>query len=83
MTQTVEIWHRAEITLHSARAHDHPDTEVDVRAEFVGPNGRAISLPGFWDGGDVWKVRFAPPGRDASDVDGYVLTGIKDRERNG
>lgn len=59
-TQTVEQWNRLELVLRSSRAYEHPDTDVAIRAEFTGPDGETIALLGFWDGGDVWKVRFAP-----------------------
>lgn len=58
---TVEQWRVAEISLGcDKRAYANPLTDVDVQAEFCGPNGETITLHGFWDGGDVWKVRFAP-----------------------
>lgn len=31
-----------------------------VVATFVGPDGRTITVDGFWDGGHTWKVRMAP-----------------------
>lgn len=31
-----------------------------VVATFVGPDGRRITVDGFWDGGHTWKVRMAP-----------------------
>jgi hypothetical protein len=34
-------------------------------AEFRGPNDRRLTVPGFWDGGRDWRLRFTPtePGR--------------------
>src|ERR1043165_9511360 len=39
--------------------------DVDVRGDFTGPDGTHISIPGFYAGGNVWKIRFSPtkPGR--------------------
>ncbi len=34
---------------------------VWVEAAFTGPDGQMYTVPGFWDGGNVWRVRFAPP----------------------
>lgn len=53
------IWRAVEITLTSAVAHAPPlDTDVDVT--FTAPSGRTRPVPGFWDGGTDWRVRFAP-----------------------
>lgn len=34
---------------------------VWLEATFTGPSGQRYTVPGFWDGGDVWRIRFAPP----------------------
>ncbi|HIP73855.1 MAG TPA: DUF5060 domain-containing protein, partial [Anaerolineae bacterium] len=34
---------------------------VWIEATFTGPDGQRYTIPGFWDGGNVWRVRFAPP----------------------
>ncbi len=54
------LWRVAEISLGSETDYDNPyaDAEVDVR--FEGPGGAVIDRPAFWDGGNRWKVRFAP-----------------------
>lgn len=51
-------WH--DFSARSAQKHVNPYTEVNLLGEFVGPNGKKILIPGFWDGGDGWKLRFAP-----------------------
>lgn len=33
---------------------------VDFRVEFKGPNNIILNVPGFWNGGNTWKVRFTP-----------------------
>jgi len=40
------------------------DRDVIV-SEWTGPDGTAVRVPAFWDGGRTWRVRFAPvrPGR--------------------
>lgn len=60
MTLRVELWNRVEIELTSTRTRPHPDTDVSVAATFTAPSGSTITLPGFWDGADTWRVRFAP-----------------------
>lgn len=34
-----------------------PMRDVRLRVEFRAPDGRQKELEGFWDGGDVWRVR--------------------------
>ncbi|MBM3335411.1 DUF4038 domain-containing protein [Candidatus Sumerlaeota bacterium] len=33
---------------------------VDFSGEFVGPEGKTLKAPGFYDGGTTWVIRFAP-----------------------
>jgi hypothetical protein len=54
------IWTVAEIILESDRDRENPYLDVDVVARFSGPDGRHIDRAAFWDGGRVWRVRFAP-----------------------
>lgn len=56
----VEQWRVAEVTLTSAKTYARPFHEVDVTATFTGPGGVTLTRPAFWDGGNTWKVRFAP-----------------------
>jgi hypothetical protein len=35
--------------------------DVELWGEFSGPQGARMRIPGFYDGGGVWKVRFSPP----------------------
>ena len=49
-----------EISLLSAQPHDNPFTEVLLEAKVTSPDGRSISVPGFWDGGDTWRLRLTP-----------------------
>jgi hypothetical protein len=60
MIKKVEQWRVCEIPLESKAAYSNPFLDVDVRADFMGPSGKTITLLGFWDGGNNWKVRFAP-----------------------
>lgn len=34
--------------------------DVELTGEFTGPGGARLRVPGFYDGGDTWKVRFSP-----------------------
>ena len=57
MTQA--LWHEHEITLTAARAYANPYVDVQVWAEFTHTSGATLRRPAFWDGGAIWKVRFA------------------------
>jgi hypothetical protein len=57
---TVEQWRVAEISLASSKSYANPFMDVDVTAIFTGPGGESIQRPAFWDGGNTWKIRFAP-----------------------
>jgi hypothetical protein len=60
MVLKTEKWCICEIDLTCEAAYRNPFIDVDVRAEFVSTSGRTIVLSGFWDGGQSWKIRFAP-----------------------
>ena len=49
-----------ELTEQEAAAHPNPYLTVELRAEFRNARGDTFRLPGFWDGGRHFKVRFAP-----------------------
>jgi hypothetical protein len=70
--QDLKTWDVFEITLKSSTTFQNPYIEslktgekAYVTAIFTGTEGscagKKITAPGFWDGDDVWKIRFAPP----------------------
>ncbi len=59
MKFTVEIYKRLEIVLNSDKTYDNPFTDVDIDAVFTHESGKVITLPGFWNGANEWKVRFS------------------------
>lgn len=56
-----QTWRPAEIQIEAANDHADPYRDLDLAATFTGPGGQELTMPGFWDGGDTWRVRFAPP----------------------
>ncbi|HEU5098035.1 MAG TPA: DUF4038 domain-containing protein [Roseiflexaceae bacterium] len=54
-------WREVEITLTAERDYSHPYTDLDVWADFIHDTGATLRRPAFWDGGRVWKIRFASP----------------------
>lgn len=59
-SDTVARWKMLEITLNSSKTYTDPFNQVELSATFFGPDGKVIIRPAFWDGGMIWKVRFAP-----------------------
>ncbi|MES2657044.1 MAG: DUF4038 domain-containing protein [Verrucomicrobiota bacterium] len=57
---TVQRWRVAEIPLTGSVTYADPFQDVDVTATFTGPGGETLVRPAFWDGGNSWKIRFAP-----------------------
>lgn len=57
----VQRWRAVEIVLTSSKTYTNPFQDVDVTATFRGAGGVTIVRPAFWDGGRIWKIRFAPP----------------------
>ncbi len=49
----------AEITFTAAREHVDPFNSVELDAVFTAPDGTGRRVPGFWDGGKTWKVRYS------------------------
>lgn len=61
--ETPEImqWTTHEITLKSKDLPGNPYTDIEIWAIFSNNLGDTLVRPAFWDGGDTWKIRFAPP----------------------
>ena len=55
-----ETWICNEITFESEKAYSDPFNDVDVDLYLYG-NGKKYTIPGFWYGGNVWKIRFVCP----------------------
>jgi hypothetical protein len=53
-------WQEVELAFTVSAAVGNPYTDIDFHVLFVnGPD--TLLRPAFWDGGEVWKVRFASP----------------------
>jgi hypothetical protein len=88
--QPVKAWDIFEVTLKSSTPPKNPyvsfltsGNDAYVTALFTGSTGeckgQTIKVPGFWDGNDTWKIRFAPP---LSGTWNYQ-TSSADRKMNG
>ena len=57
----VQQWTTHEITLNSKASYTNYYTDVEVWAQFTNGKGDTLLRPAFWDGENIWKIRFAPP----------------------
>jgi hypothetical protein len=58
--ETANVWQCFEISFKASNKYKNPYLDVDLWGEFKGPNGAFLKIPAFWDGGNTWKIRFAP-----------------------
>jgi hypothetical protein len=58
-TQAVEQWGHTELVFRGPSG-GNPYADVQLRARFT-QGDRTIDVSGFWDGDDLYKVRFSPP----------------------
>lgn len=56
--EVVAVYGRFELRLDGP-SHGNPFVEVDLRAQVDGPDG-SVSVPGFYDGDGVFRLRFMP-----------------------
>ena len=50
-----------EISFHARHPHADPFNDVTLDVVFSEPGGKKLKVPAFWDGGSLWKVRYASP----------------------
>lgn len=48
-----------EVSLTTTNTYSNPYTDVTILATFQGPT-KTVTIEGFWDGNDKWKLRMAP-----------------------
>jgi hypothetical protein len=51
----------AEWSFRSSRKYAEPFREIELDAVFTDPDGVSRTVPAFWAGDDVWRVRYASP----------------------
>ena len=57
---SVPKWAVHEIVLTAENSYANPYVEGAVVAALTGPEGDTLVVPGFWDGGNTWRIRFTP-----------------------
>src|SRR3954447_23555258 len=48
-----------EISFSAARAHSDPFNQIELDVTLTDPAGTTRKVPGFWAGGDKWKIRYS------------------------
>lgn len=48
-----------EVTLTAELNYTDPFNQVSLDAIFTDPNGQELRVPGFWGGGNTWKIRYS------------------------
>ena len=77
MTVDAETWVCNELTFESEKTYADPFNDVDVDLYLYG-NGKKYTIPGFWYGGNVWKIRFVCP----EESEWYFETVCTDKENS-
>ena len=59
-TLSAETWRAIELSFESGKTYADPFNDVTLDLLLYG-GGRLYTVPGFWDGGNMWRVRFVCP----------------------
>jgi len=57
---TVARWDMHEFELHGRCHVENPFRDAALIGEFTSPSGKTLTVEGFHDGGDTWRLHFAP-----------------------
>jgi len=57
---SAETWRAVEVSFESEKVYADPFGEAELDLLLYG-GGRLYTVPGFWDGGNTWRVRFVCP----------------------
>ena len=60
-SESGHTWQRWEHALTSTRPYESPYAHVILRVTYTGPAQRTLRTYGFWDGGNVFRIRCAFP----------------------
>lgn len=58
--KNTQQWKVFETSFESSKSYPNPFMDVQVDVVFK-KDGKSWKIPAFWDGENIWKVRFAPP----------------------
>jgi Domain of unknown function (DUF5060)/Protein of unknown function (DUF4038) len=76
-----QVWYPQDLAFTSTANKANPYMDVtDFTVTFTAPDGTKLTVPGFYTGGQVWKVRFSPTSAGAFT---YVTSSMQDPSLNG
>jgi Domain of unknown function (DUF5060)/Protein of unknown function (DUF4038) len=74
-------WYPQDLIFTSKSTKANPYMDVtDFKVTFTGPGGVKLTLPGFYTGGQIWKVRFSPT---SAGTFTYLTSSTQDPSLNG
>src|SRR5262245_60584401 len=53
-------WGLFEASFTTTQKYENAFQDVDLFVTFTSPSRQTYTVRGFWDGGNVWRVRFSP-----------------------
>lgn len=56
----IEKWRTGILSFESKKSYGNPFLDVIIQAVFTAPSGREIIREAYWDGGNSYRVSFAP-----------------------
>ncbi len=56
----IEKWRTDLLTFTSSKSYNNPFLDVQIMGLFVAPSGRTIKREAYWNGGNEYKISFAP-----------------------
>ena len=56
----IKKWRAGILTFESRAAYKNPFLDLTIEAVFEGPSAQVIRREAYWDGGNIYKVSFAP-----------------------
>src|SRR5664279_2066467 len=60
MLTEVPQWTVFETQFNGDSNYSNPFQDVDVSVSFKSPTGKIFQTQAFWDGDNIWRVRFSP-----------------------
>lgn len=58
--QTAQLWKPTDLSFTSSVCYANPYQDMEMAATFTHASGAKLKINGFWNGGQEWKIRFAP-----------------------
>ena len=59
-TNPVPKWDRFEIAIVNTNAYADPYRAVTLNVTYTKPDASTVNFWGFYDGGNIWRIRFMP-----------------------